>query len=94
MLLPDDPAKRLDYVIRKVFDGSPKALAIASGVSRTAVNKWPPDDTETLDRHLAKAIEHEMRVTEERRQMLFDFHFHMRDRLRKYRDDRLAEERR
>jgi hypothetical protein len=38
MVLPDMPAQRLDYVMRRVFGGSPKALAAAAGVSRTAVN--------------------------------------------------------
>ncbi|WP_159011774.1 hypothetical protein [Bradyrhizobium sp. S69] len=92
MPLPDVPEQRLDYVTRRVFKGSLKALATACNVSRSAVNKWPPRAEELLDQHLARAIDHQIHYAEERLQMLQDFQSHLRDRLRRHREIRRSDE--
>jgi hypothetical protein len=86
-LMPDDDQSRMEYVCLRLFGKRTAytALANACGVSRTAVNKWPPGSPALLDMHLMKAIDYEIRWAEERLKMLREVRDAMRDRQRKYR---------
>jgi hypothetical protein len=86
-LMPDDDESRLGYVCLRLFGkrSAATALAHACGVSRTAVNKWPPGSSYVLDLHLMKAIDYEIKWSEDRLKMLREVKAGMRDRQRKYR---------
>jgi hypothetical protein len=85
--LPEDAAERLLFVIDKAFAGSPLALAKAAGVTRAAVNNWPPVAEWLMDPHISKALDHEIKAADERARMLFELKMAFDHRIIKQRQD-------
>jgi hypothetical protein len=63
---PADPKKRLEFVLQRFFGNSPLRLALAAGITRAAVNKWPPATVVLMDKHLLVAIDHELTAASDR----------------------------
>jgi hypothetical protein len=84
--MPDDDAERMGYVCYRLYGKhtARTALATACGVSRAAVNKWPPGTPALLDQHLMKAIDYEIWWAGERLKMLHEVKEGMADRMRKH----------
>jgi hypothetical protein len=81
-VLPRDPEGRFKMILEVAFGNSPLALARAAGVSRAAVNKWPPErDIWLLDEHLAKALDAEISATLLRHRILTDLKIQLLDRM-------------
>lgn len=64
--LPTDPKKRLEFMLEHFFGNSPQRLALAAGITRAAVNKWPPAMVVLMDRHLLVAVDHELTAASDR----------------------------
>jgi hypothetical protein len=81
-VLPRDPKGRFEMILKVAFGNSPLALARAAGVSRAAVNKWPPErDIWLLDEHLARALDAEISATVIRQRILVDLKQQLLDRM-------------
>jgi hypothetical protein len=87
IIFPEDPADRLDFVLDKAFGNSPTALAIAAGVSRAAVNKWPPAAGWLLDEHLSRAIDFEIAAAKQRLELLGSMKMALNHRRWKHREE-------
>lgn len=84
--LPDDPGDFLQYVLVRVFDDSPAALARAAGVSRAGVNKWLSGRLPaSLNAYMKKAIESELARLTERHAIVADVEVRARARADKMR---------
>jgi hypothetical protein len=85
--LPEDATERLKFVLEKAFNNSPLTLAKAAGVSRAAVNAWPPIAEWLMDPHISNALEHEIKAADERARMLFELKMAFDHRIMKRRHD-------
>jgi hypothetical protein len=77
--LPADPAERLMFVVDNYFRKSRLALSRAAGVSRAAVNQWPPQSALAMDKHLLVAVEREIQIADDRSKVLFELKMGLRE---------------
>jgi hypothetical protein len=81
-VLPEDPKQLLHQVAGDMFPGKSwvSRLAAACGVTRQAVNDWPPADTHLMDDHLTRAVTGEITRGSARLQLLHEILIALRDR--------------
>jgi hypothetical protein len=79
--IPENPKERLTWFGKLVFGNRwVSALAGAAGVSRQAVNGWPPADVASMDAHIEKACDVELQRTIKRVYMLEEILSALRER--------------
>lgn len=91
--LPKDPKAVLKLVVANYFGKSPQALATAAGVSRAAVNKWPPKVSPvSMFTYLLVAVETEIKAANQRSRDLSELKMGLRESLQREQADEEARE--